>query len=196
LDDIRILLTNHNRVPRLLTRGWRMSSPDDDIFLASPEWVAPEALRTGADRPVVPHFAQSPLAAGVRLAGVAAVEVETGQQGWALSVVLTVAFSAGHKRISLETSWTSARCCGSSRYALSVRAAGIRITGVVLFTPCDCVRHGDIVGETLTHGVPEPVHLALGVGPARGGKAGVWRGGPSLNLGTSCDGVWGGGEAS
>jgi len=141
------------------------------------------------------------LAPGILSAGsdarVSAVEIEASQVLGALSVILTLSFLAGDKRISLKPSRTFAGGRAASRDALRVGSARVGVARIrLLLAACDGVWAGDISSNTLAHRVAQVVHVAPGVWSARAGEARVRRGGPRLYLATPSDGVWLGREPS
>ena len=88
----RILLSDDNGVSWLLAGSWCITTAHGELTIAGDQWIAPEAFGTGADGPVIPHFAVGIQSTSLNTR-VAAVVVEAGSVVRTLAVVLAVTAS-------------------------------------------------------------------------------------------------------
>lgn len=128
--------------------------------------------------------------------GVATVEVETSQVMRTFVVIFTLTLLTRDKWVSLISSRALTGGSASCGDAVSIWSTRVGIAGVrLLLTASDCVRHGNIASYTLAHRVAQVVDITPGVWSTWAGETRIRWGSSGLYLGTTCDGVWLGGES-
>ena len=189
LPPLRVLLPDDDGVSWLRRRAGRLPSAHHYTPVTPYEGVPGEPLGTGADGPVVSHLAVSVLSTGSDTR-VPAVEVEAGEAGGALVVVLAVPALAEGVGVSAESRRAAAHGLPALGQAVGSGPAGVRVARVRLrLAPGYGVRHRDVALNTLADRVAETVNLAPGVLSAGARITWIRRSCPYFDPCTTGDGV-------